>query len=430
MNGNKRVADYIKEVCDQIKNKEVHPAITLELENHFTEKIEDYREAGYGEDEATRIAIAEMGDPVDVGRHLHQAHKPRMEWSILSIVGIMLGIGLLTIYSLQIVPDQRNLIGRQIVGILIGTVILVAILFWDYSKLKRYSQLLYFGTLILLLYTLLEGSLKNRIPGLHIGGVSLDFITISPFLLILALAGIFTTWKENNRNTLVKTIAYFLPPCLLFILAEYEFTVLLYVISYTALVIATKPTKLAVLSFLAVVFVSVGGMFYLFGKPYQLDILIYYFDPYLEPDGRGYTIIQSLKTIKSANLWGQGFGSSPDTLHALESDFIFTYMVYLFGPIAGIAFFLLGLVLLVRFVHSIRRVKELYGTMLLSGMLVLFFTPFFWSIFMTVGLVPPVAVSLPFVGFGIVHTVLHMSLLGLALNIYRRKDIQPLTNVS
>jgi ribosomal protein L22 len=56
MNGNKRVADYINEVCDQIKNKEVHAAITLELENHIAEKIEDYREAGYEEEEATRMS--------------------------------------------------------------------------------------------------------------------------------------------------------------------------------------------------------------------------------------------------------------------------------------------------------------------------------------------------------------------------------------
>ncbi|WP_188066756.1 permease prefix domain 1-containing protein [Brevibacillus brevis] len=164
MNENKRTAHYIKEVCDQIKNKEVHPAITLELENHFAEKIEDYRETGYGEEEATRIAIAEMGDPVAVGQQLHQAHKPRMEWGILTIVGILLGVGLLVLYSLQVAQDEPKWLERQVNGILIGAVALVAILFSDYSKLKRYSRILYVATLLLLLFTMGFGKPINGIP--------------------------------------------------------------------------------------------------------------------------------------------------------------------------------------------------------------------------------------------------------------------------
>ncbi|MED1947612.1 MULTISPECIES: FtsW/RodA/SpoVE family cell cycle protein [Brevibacillus] len=431
MNGNKRITHYIKEVCGQIKNKEVHAAIRLELENHFAEKIEDYREAGYGEDEATRIAIAEMGDPVDVGRHLHQAHKPRMEWGIVSIVGILLAIGLVTLYSLHIVEDSRNLIGRQLVGIIIGTVVLVAILFWDYSKLKRYSKILYFGTMTLLLYTLHAGRPIAGIQYLDIGDSQLHFIGISPFLFIVALAGIFTDWKEHNRYTIVKLISYFLPPCLLLMLGEYEFAVLLYVGGYIALMIAAVPKKLVIMSYLAMVFAFVGGMVYLFAQPYQLDRLFHFLNTYLEPDGRGYITNQSLKAIQSATLWGQGFGASlDDALPALESDYIFAYMVYIFGPIVGIAFFILGVLLLLRLLQTIRRVKDVYGSLLLSGMIVLVFTPFFWGIFMTVGLAPPIAVNLPFVGFGIVHTVLQMALIGLALNIYRRKDIQPLTKAS
>ncbi|MED1914116.1 hypothetical protein P4V64_02250 [Bacillus thuringiensis] len=49
---------------------------------------------------------------------------------------------------------------------------------------------------------------------------------------------------------------------------------------------------------------------------------------------------------------------------------------------------------------------------------------------MTVGLASPITVNLPFVSFGIVHTVLQMALMGLVLNIYRRKDIQPLIKAS
>ncbi|MFS0556991.1 FtsW/RodA/SpoVE family cell cycle protein [Brevibacillus sp. 179-C9.3 HS] len=430
MSENKRIAHYIKEVCSQIKNKEVHPAITLELENHFDEKIEDYREAGYGEDEATRIAIAQMGDPVDVGRHLHQAHKPRMEWGIVSIVVTLLGIGLLTLYSLYVAQDRRIYFEKQLIGIFIGTVALVGILFWDYSKLKRYSRLLYFSTLILLVYTLLEGIPINSINYLDIGRFPLHFIAISPFLFIVALAGIFTEWRENSRFTLVKAIAYFFPPFLLLVLGKYEFAVFLYVIGYIVLVIAAKPTRRVVLSFIALVLSGVGSMYYFFGKPYQLERLLAYLNPFSDPGGRGYLIIQAWKTLESASLWGHGFGTSFDTLPALESDYIFAYIVYSFGLLAGLAFFTLGFVLMTRLLRAIRRVKDRYGSMLLSGMAVLFFTPFFWGIFMILGLVPHAAVTIPFVSYGMAEQILQMALMGLVLNIYRRKDIQPLTKAS
>lgn len=222
MNGNKRIAEYIKEVCDQIKNKEVHPAIKLEFENHFAEKIEDYREAGYREDEATRIAIAEMGDPVAVGQQLHQAHKPRMEWGILAIVGILLAVGLLVLYSLQVGQSEQDWLERQVNGILIGTIALVAILFSDYSKLKRYSRLLYVATLLLLLFTLSFGDPMNNIPHLDIRVEELNVFYISPFLLIVAIAGIFTQWRENRRFTIMKAVALFLPPCFLLLSVRQE----------------------------------------------------------------------------------------------------------------------------------------------------------------------------------------------------------------
>lgn len=430
MNGNKRTAHYIKEVCDQIKNKEVHAAITLELENHFAEKIEDYREAGYGDEEATRLAIAEMGDPVDVGRHLHQAHKPRMEWGILAIIGILLGVGLLILYSLQM-AQERNLLERQVNGILIGTVALVAILFSDYSKLKRYSRLLYFFTLLLLLFTLTFGEPINGIPHLDIRVAALDVIYISPFLLIVAIAGFFTEWKENGRFTIVKALAYFLPPLLLLLLGGRAFAVLLYLIGYVTLLISSRTKWPTVLSFLGISLTILVAKYYMFAKPYELDRITYYLNPYLDPNGKGYQlIIQSMKAIQSAGLWGHGFGSTLNTVPALESDYIFVYLVHSLGLVAGTAFFILGIVLVARLIRTIRQVKDLYGSMLLIGIITLFFTPYFWSIFMSLGLVPPTSVTLPFVSYGNAQLILQMALMGLVLNIYRRKDIQPLTKAS
>ncbi|WP_188066754.1 FtsW/RodA/SpoVE family cell cycle protein [Brevibacillus brevis] len=272
--------------------------------------------------------------------------------------------------------------------------------------------------------------MTDPIPHLDILVADIDVIYISPFLLIVSIAGIFTEWKENKRFTLVKAFSYFLPPLLLLLLGGRDFAFLLYFIGYATLLISSRTKWPAVLSFLGISVTIVVAKYYLFAKPYELDRITYYLNPYLDPNGKGYQIIQSMRAIQSAGLWGHGFGSTLNTVPVLESDYIFVYLVHSLGLVAGTAFFILGIVLVARLIRTIRQVKDLYGSMLLIGIMTLFFTPFFWSIFMSLGLVPPTSVTLPFVSYGNEQLILQMALMGLVLNIYRRKDIQPLTKAS
>jgi len=74
MNTTGKCTEYIRQVCQQVANKEVHDTIALELECHLAEKIGDYQAVGYSEEEPIEKAIVEMGDPVTIGKHVHQAH--------------------------------------------------------------------------------------------------------------------------------------------------------------------------------------------------------------------------------------------------------------------------------------------------------------------------------------------------------------------
>lgn len=101
MSRQERLDEYIRQVCSHIRNQEVHTLISLELESHLADKIEDYEPQGYSKEQAISQAIADMGDPALVGKQFHQAHKPRMEWSVIAIVAALIGFGLLVMYSLS-----------------------------------------------------------------------------------------------------------------------------------------------------------------------------------------------------------------------------------------------------------------------------------------------------------------------------------------
>lgn len=426
MRGKEKIDHYIQLVCQQISNKEVHPSIALELEGHIADKLDHFQSMGVDEEEAVEKAIAAMGDPVVIGRQLHQAHKPRMEWGIFGLAAILIGFGLFTMYSLNIALDGGELLERQLIGVLIGSAAFITILFSDYRKLQRFSKPVYFLTLLLLLYTWLSSTTVNGQPQFLIGSWYLNIFAIAPYLLILSLAGILAKWNWNARYSVLKIFAFFALPLLLLSMGNNKFAAFLYLVGFLVLFFSSLPNRRVVLSFLGILLPTVVGMILLTTNSYQTDRYLAFLDPYADPDGQGYALVQSMKAFTSAGLWGNGFGSRLDALPAVESDFIFTYLVYSFGLVAGLALVLIGILLFARLLRATRLIKDRYGALLLSGWMALFFTPYFWSIFMTIGLVPPTAATLPFVSTGIVHLVLQMALMGLVLNIYRRKDIMPL----
>lgn len=429
MNRKETLNAYIRQVCEQIAYKDVHETIALELESHLAEKIEDYQADGYSEEEAAEKAIAAMGDPVALGMQLHHAHKPRMEWGVVSMVAVLIGIGLLTMYSLGIsnstVPD--GLFGKQLFATIPGITVCAVMLFMNYRKLKRYSTYLYVATVLLMMYTLMAGTHVNGRPFLDLGFAFLNVIQASPFLLIAALAGIFADWDWGRRVTVFKASALFFLPFTLYTATPDFFAGMLFALAFLVLVVPLLAKRKAILGFVSLFTGSLSLFVYLTIKPYQVDRLLAFLNPYADPEGRGYLPLQSLKTIQSAGLWGNGFGSRLDTLPVTQSDFIFAYLVQSFGVVAGSLVMVIGVLLFIRLIRAVKLVKDKYGALLMSGLMTLFFTPYFWSIFMTVGLAPPFSVNLPLVSFGTVPFVMQMALIGLVLGIYRRKDIPPVS---
>lgn len=70
--------EYLRCVTDQIRCKKACPGIEKELEDHITDQAEMYLKKGMTEEQALKKAIAEMGDPVQVGVELDRIHRPQM----------------------------------------------------------------------------------------------------------------------------------------------------------------------------------------------------------------------------------------------------------------------------------------------------------------------------------------------------------------
>ncbi|MED1950170.1 FtsW/RodA/SpoVE family cell cycle protein [Brevibacillus centrosporus] len=421
-----QIDEYIRQVCSQIKSKEVHEAISRELEGHFADRIEDYRSEGMSEADAVDRAILQMGDPLLIGKELHHTHKPRVEWSLLGMIAGLTGLGLLTLYSLL---DSQSLAAsqfqRQILFLILGAVVLVGLLFTDYRRLLPYCKHLYTATLLLMLCSLFMGKKVNgSIIYLDVGFIGIDLLSLSPFLLLLSAAGLFSQWKWEGWKTFATALALFLVPLLIYISVARLFSGLLFVAGFGALMFSLQMNPKHVWAFVSVIVaLLLGGVGLLLAKPYSINRLLAFLDPYKDPLGAGYQTVQSIEAIRSAGWWGHGFGAQLAELPVTESDFVFAYLVYSFGWIVGGAVLLIGIVLLYRIQRAMGQVKDRFGSLLIRGLMAVFFVPFFWSILMALGIVPIFSVSLPFISYGGTQFVLQMAVFGIILSVYRRKDI-------
>ena len=89
-----RMQDYLDAVGTQIRWHRARRPLLRELEDHITDQARDLEAAGGTRDEALERAVAEMGDPVEVGRALDRLHRPKTSWGLLICALAVMAAGL------------------------------------------------------------------------------------------------------------------------------------------------------------------------------------------------------------------------------------------------------------------------------------------------------------------------------------------------
>ncbi|MBQ9331046.1 MAG: hypothetical protein IJ221_08750, partial [Oscillibacter sp.] len=80
---------YLAAVAEQIRWRRARGAVTQELRWHLEEQRDAFSREGRSIEEAERLAVAEMGDPVSVGAELDRLHRPRPQWGLLALTAAL-----------------------------------------------------------------------------------------------------------------------------------------------------------------------------------------------------------------------------------------------------------------------------------------------------------------------------------------------------
>ena len=164
-------------------------------------------------------------------------------------------------------------------------------------------------------------------------------------------------------------------------------------------------------------------------KQYQLDRLLVFIDPTRDPKGAGYNLEQSKIAIGSGELTGKGLGSGTQSnlrfLPEPHTDFIFSVTGEELGFMGGVILLGLYLALLITSLEIAASSRDLFGSLIVAGVISMWTFQVLENMGMTMGLMPITGIPLPFMSFGSSFMVTNMMAVGMLLSVWTRRQGVP-----
>ncbi len=139
-------------------------------------------------------------------------------------------------------------------------------------------------------------------------------------------------------------------------------------------------------------------------KDYQKQRLVIFLNPWKDPLGKGYNILQSKITIGSGGIIGKGFLKGTQTklafLPEFHTDFIFCLLAEEFGLIGVLVLLFLYYVFLNQVLKITLTTQDSFGRLVGTGIMVMFVIQIFVNIGMACGILPVAGIPLPFLSYG------------------------------
>ncbi|MCL5781668.1 MAG: rod shape-determining protein RodA [Firmicutes bacterium] len=327
---------------------------------------------------------------------------------------------------------------KQIFFVILSLIILGFVLSVPYEDFRRHRKTIYILNILLLLVVLspLGHSAKGATRWINLGPFLLQPSEFAKIFIIITFAD-FLTRREGHLNTLKDMIPCFIHigvPMLLILKQPDLGTSLVFIaIMFGMLFVAGANPKLVAGLFVGGWASAVGWVWahFKFGlwiplKDYQLDRLLVFIDPWKQWHGAGYHVVQSQIAIGSGGLEGKGiYNGSQNQLNFLpeqHTDFIFSVVGEEMGFIGVTALLLLFFILLYRGIRIASQARDLYGTLLATGVVAMLTFHILINVGMVSGIMPVTGLPLPLFSYGGSSMMTNMIAIGILLNVYMRRQ--------
>lgn len=353
-------------------------------------------------------------------------HIRRYDWLLMGAILLLMFLGFITLFSLSGV-SASHFFQRQIVWMAVGLTLFFIFSAMDFRIFRvSTSAVFYFYIVsIILLGVVLIAQVKVRgaASWLIIGGFTLQPVEIAKLALIILFAKFFS--KRHIEIYRIQHLAvsglYVALPALLVLLQPNLGSALVLIFIWIAVVLFSGMKMRHFLLFIALASLMAWGGWQFVLHPYQRLRITTFLDPYTDPKGGGYQMIQSMIAVGSGRVWGKGLGyGSQSHLHFLpepETDFIFAAYAEEWGFVGSMVLLsALGIVLW-RIIRIGIEARDNFSRLYTIGFAAFVFGQSFIHIGMNMGILPITGITLPFVSYGGSSLVVLLTGVGILQNI-------------
>jgi cell division protein FtsW len=353
----------------------------------------------------------------------------------LSIVGILTLIGFVFIYSassvyaLEKFGSSFYFIQRQAFYLIAAFIGFMLFALLPKKILRKFTPIFFALSLILTFLTLFPNlglKLHGSSRWLYFGNFTIQPSEILKLFLFLYI-GFFLERKQKR----LKSFAYSYLPFLTIL--GITFVVLLkqpdfgsVVTIFLTSLILFFVAEFNFIHLLFTVLVSIPAIIYLiYSKSYRLNRILIFLNPWSDPQGRGFQIIQSLIAIGSGQFWGVGISNSAQKFFYLpmqHTDFIFPIIAEEIGLIGSVIILLLYFFFLYFGIRIALKLKTLFGFFTTLGFVILISLQAAVNLMVSCGLLPTKGLGLPFISYGGTSLVSLYCMIGLIANFTRWEE--------
>jgi rod shape determining protein RodA len=364
-----------------------------------------------------------------------------LDWTLIAATLILIAAGIVIVYSATrsnpslTGGDPLAYVKKQIIAAIIGIVMVIGLMSFDYHLSDRGYYGIYIFNLLFLIAVLAFGKVVNGAKSwFHIGPLGIQPSEFAKIFLILTLARHLSA--KDSLSSFWDLITPFLlvgiPLIFIMLQPDLGTAMVLVAILFGMLYLAgARPLHLGAIVLSVVVIITGWALLSkFFGvpfplQPYQIARLTAFVNPEKYYDGAGYNVIQSMTAVGSGRFLGKGlFNSTQGRLGFLpehHTDFIFAIFGEEFGFLGCFLLLLCYLLLIWRGIKIASQAKDLYGSLIAGGVVSMYLFHILINVGMNIGIMPITGIPLPFISAGGTSMMVNLLGIGLLLNVWTRR---------
>jgi rod shape determining protein RodA len=350
-----------------------------------------------------------------------------VDWPLLGAALFIIGLSLTCLWSLNPGRGISALMWRQLSWVGVGMIGLLVVVSVDYRTLVRFAPVFYVIGLGLLLSVFVLGrTVSGARRWIHVGPLTVQPSELFKLIFIITLAWALTSPRGErlSRVALVGTFVLLGVPFFL-VVKQPDLGTALVLVPVLGATLVGLGLRMKVLGGLALGSVALMPLAWFVLKPYQRDRLLVYLDPFRDPLGTAYNVIQAKIAIGSGQLLGKGIGGATQSRLAFlperHTDFIFAVFAEMWGFLGCLVLIVAYALLVLRGFEIAAGTRETRGRILALGVTSVFAVQILINIGMVTGLLPIVGIPLPLMSYGGSSMVVSLTALGLLISIRMRQ---------